>query len=266
MNSNKILSSDVLDILFDKRNKNYGAYILRKFYPNRVKTSLLIMLGMSALFSAFTLLPEKKNGSEVYYDSDSLVVKQIIEIPKEIEQPKAAQKTPKPEQLFISRIVPVKDNESTPTLNDISDLAIGDHTEIIGNPGGTDDVPFIEITGTGDAPPTTVPSPAVDMNEPVDNPDVQASYPGGNLELRRFLEKNLQAPEENSEAVQVKVRFLVGFDGNLESFDIVQDGGIDFNKEVIRVLKKMPKWNPGKKGGRNVRVYYYLPVKFQPLD
>lgn len=225
------------------------------------------MLGMSALFSAFTLLPETKHeAGDMEIDNGGITVRQI-QLQKDINQPKAtaAQKTPKQVQQFTKDFITVKDTEQSTEFNNIEKLAIGGQTEITGTPGGIEDLPPVEAPGSGDVPETTA-APIVDMNEPVDNPDVQASYPGGNLELRRFLERNLQAPEEAGEEVQVKVRFVVGFDGNLESFDIVQDGGIDYNKEVIRVLKKMPKWNPGKKGGRNVRVYYYLPVKFQPLD
>ena len=56
----------------------------------------------------------------------------------------------------------------------------------------------------------------------------------------------------------VKVKFVVGYDGNLKSFELVQDGGSDFNNEVIRVLKKMPEWIPGKsKGTECIRVLYY---------
>ena len=58
MNSEMILKTDILDILFEKRNKLYGAYTLRKFYPDRVKTSLLIMLGLVLIFCVFAFIPK----------------------------------------------------------------------------------------------------------------------------------------------------------------------------------------------------------------
>ena len=67
---------------------------------------------------------------------------------------------------------------------------------------------------------------------------------------------------EDGEMVSVKMRFVVGYDGKLKSFETIQDGGEEFNKEVIRVLKKMPEWTPGKSNGQNVSVYYTIPVKF----
>jgi periplasmic protein TonB len=267
MNSNTILSSDLLDILFEKRNKMYGAYDLRKFYPSRVKASLCIMLGMAVIFSAFTFLPGGKT-SPIDQPFEEILMTKTIDIPKEPEkiQPQAPPQKIVSQQKFTPNIVAVKDDEPTTALHDINKLAIGSTTFISDLPPGAGDVLPGNASGTGDvAPPAPAAAPAVSQ-EPVDDPDIQASFPGGSKELIRFLEKNLHAPEDISEGVAVKIKFVVGFDGALESFDIIQDGGVAFNEEVIRVLKKMPRWNPGKKGGRNVRVFYYLPVKFQPTE
>jgi protein TonB len=94
-------------------------------------------------------------------------------------------------------------------------------------------------------------------------------FPGGVPALRKFLERNLQNPEdiENGENISVKIKFIVGYDGKLKGFETVQDGGKAFNNEVIRVLKKMPDWNPGKsKDGQNVSVYYVIPVQFRASE
>ena len=66
--------------------------------------------------------------------------------------------------------------------------------------------------------------------------------------------------------MSVKVTFVVGYEGKLKGFKITEDGGEVFNKEVIRVLKKMPDWIPGKANGENVSVYYTIPVKFTGAD
>ena len=265
MNSNAILTSDVLDILFDKRNKKYGAYTLRKFYPERVKTSLLIMLGFAAAVSSFTFLPEGKAMGGTGIIEDGMTVKQVIEIPKDIEKPKEAsmpKQKPVPVQQLTAAYETVPDTKPSTVFHDISGMAIGTATDTTGMPIGPANIFPTAPTGEPAAPP----EPEPDLKTPVDNPDIQASFPGGSKALLYFLQRNLVAPEEISEAVQVKVKFVVGFDGNLQAFEVVQDGGIDFNNEVIRVLKKMPQWVPGKKGGRNVPVFYVLPVKFAPND
>ena len=267
MNSNAILSSDVLDILFDNRNKNYGAYTLRKFYPERVKTSLFIMLGFAAVLSAFTFLPKAKNITDRPFGNEKVLITTLLEQKKEIEKPKEQpqeQAKPKQTQQVTDNFTVVKDNKPSTVFNSIENMAVGTVTDTSGVSTAIAEPP-LPAEGSGVAP--TPPAPPVETEAgPIDNPDVQPTYPGGPEALRRFLEKNLQAPEELSEAVQVRIKFVVGNEGNLESFDIVQSGGEEFNNEVIRVLKKMPQWNAGKKGGRSVKVYCYLPVTFAPND
>ena len=94
------------------------------------------------------------------------------------------------------------------------------------------------------------------------------SYPGGMNALRKFLERNLENPRdmEEGEVANVKVKFVVGSNGELQSFVTVQDGGDEFNREVMRVLKKMPNWVPGKSKGQNVSVFYTIPIKFISAD
>ena len=71
---------------------------------------------------------------------------------------------------------------------------------------------------------------------------------------------------EAGQVISVKIKFVVGFEGKLKSFEIIEDGGMIFNKEVIRVLKKMPDWIPGKSNGEAVSVYYTIPVKFTAAE
>ena len=62
------------------------------------------------------------------------------------------------------------------------------------------------------------------------------------------------------------MKFVVDYTGKLKSFVTVQDGGQAYNNEVVRVLKKMPDWVPGKTKGENVSVYYVIPVRFETTD
>ena len=185
---------------------------------------------------------------------------------KKVEQPKPKilQVLTAAVQKLTSDIKFVDKREASDTLHDITNMRIGSATTIIDVVGPTDIDPGTLVGEGGGKEPAKPVETTVDNKTPVDNPDVQASFPGGEAALINFLQKNLRSPQdlEVGETIQVKVKYVVGFDGNLQSFDVVQDGGSVFNNEVLRVLKKMPKWNPGKKGGRNVPVYYCLPVKF----
>jgi len=101
-------------------------------------------------------------------------------------------------------------------------------------------------------------------HEPLEIAEVMPQYPGGIKALLTFLRKNLHTPEDIAEGneVSVKIKFIVNYNGKLEGFDVIQSGGTAFDNEVLRVLKKMPLWIPGKSKGQDVSVYYIVPVKF----
>jgi len=111
MNKEMILKSDVLDIVFENRNKAYGAYDLRKFYNNRLIKSLGVMLGAVIVLSAFTFLPKKKSRViiEPYTTSPFVLADRPKEKekPKEPDKPKEAVKPPTqaPTQVFIKPVV-----------------------------------------------------------------------------------------------------------------------------------------------------------------
>lgn len=269
MNKDAILKSDLLDILFDNRNKAYGAYELRKFYPERMKISLAILFSAVALLCSFTFLKREKMIEPDYSFVNDLIIKQVQfdkNIPAPVKQTHVVKAKYQAKLLSSILLVPKKD--SSDIIKDISRLEIGS-TNIYDFTEDPLEVPNAPEKGNNNymasAPPLP---PEINNNQPYYNPDVQATFPGGEKALIRFLERNLQTPNglENHEMIQVKIKFVVGFDGDLQSFTLVKDGGNEFNNEVIRVLKKMPKWNPGKKSGQNVPVYYTIPVKFTAVE
>ena len=99
---------------------------------------------------------------------------------------------------------------------------------------------------------------------PLEVAKIMPQYPGGIQALLSFLKKNIHSPGnvEEGEDVTVKIEFVVNYNENLENFIVVKSGGELFDNEVLRVLKKMPLWIPGKSEGKNVSVYYIVPVKF----
>lgn len=218
----------------------------------------------AGLLSAFTFLPSKKSGGILVVNEGAVLATLKPQVLPEPPKPKLP---PAPKQrslaIFISNMKIVPDKDSTPMLVDVSKVDIGNKTVDVPESSPSDLPGDLPSGGTSREPAQAV-QPEVVKAGPIDNPDVQASFPGGQKELIRFLERNLRSPKDIDEGqtIQVEVKFVVDFDGGLQSFDVVKDGGEDFNKEVVRVLKKMPKWNPGKKGGQNIPVYYTIPVKF----
>jgi periplasmic protein TonB len=271
MNSKDILQSDLLDIVFDKRNKAYGAYELRKHYRRRLFKSLAIAFVIAGGIGSVVLFVKKDIASKGGLIDDTYIVK-LFEEPKKIEEkpvqpkkqeaPKAAPATLKKvaQQQWTRPEITDDPTKATKLTNDLDNLAISNVTK----PGqpytGEVFVPEpIKINEGGEVVPVTT-----DVNTPRHTADVMPSFPGGMNALKKFMEKNLRSFDdiEEGKAISVKITFVVGFDGKLKSFQILEDGGDIYSREVIRVLKKMPEWIPGKANGENVSVYYTIPVKF----
>jgi protein TonB len=263
MNSETIMQTDVLDIIFDKRNKLYGAYTLRKFYNHRLFKSIGITLGVVTFLCAFTFIPDRKHNGIVIPES---IITTVVQIKEKIEPPKELPKPKPPVAPLTKFLTPKLVNEKPDTINEIKPQDIISNVNVPGDP--TVQIPVAPAAPEGTGEIAVSPTPPVDKTIPVDHPEVQPSYPGGIEALRKFLERNLVNPKEmeEGEMVSVNVSFVVGYDGKLQKFAVVKDGGDIFNKEVIRVLKKMPDWVPGKSRGENVAVNFTIPIKFVPAD
>jgi periplasmic protein TonB len=267
MKTDAILKADVLDIIFENRNKSYGAYTLRKFYNNRLYKALGAMVGFVIILCALSFITKDKT---VLITREFTAEPGLIAPPKDLKQPEKPKEFREPIQaaakptasiIFTRPVITSKPNVAV-----ISTLEPGIQISNVQNLTGTGE-PKVLAKPTNGLDSLSTPEPpkkTIDINTPSDVADVMPTYPGGMEALRNFLQKNLQNPEdiEEGQTVAVKIKFVVGYDGTLKSFETIEDGGKAFNNEVIRVLKKMKPWNPGKTKGENVSVYYTIPVKF----
>jgi protein TonB len=267
MKADYILQADLLDIIFENRNKAYGAYPLRRYYEGRIYKALGIIIFLLALFSVYNLLREGETLLAPVIVKDVDITK-LAEERKPQESIKQREKKPDPVKSVIiaSSFRLVDSMQKTDPIRNLDSLVTGrERPGVSGDPQivpGGDPPAGPGGSGPGIAPVTPTPP---DRNIPVAEADIMPSFPGGMKALTKFMERNLTANIEELEQgtmVSVKIRFVVGYDGVLKSFEIIEDGGEKFNKEVIRVLKKMPDWIPGKTKGENVSVWYTIPVKF----
>lgn len=273
MTNKEILQSDMLDILFEKRNKAYGAYALRRGYDHRML--LALGSGLAVIFSValFTIM-----GSDSNMPNDPLPKKEVITITT-IEMPEAPEKPNEPEKpkekpaapKVIKQVATVKNTANIkiepdkivkttemPAITDLKDKQTGTENIAGEKPGNIATISEKPAnTGIGEGVGTEKQSDFI-INERA------PEFPGGEEALARFLSRNLNTPEE-LEAGQkkaVRVRFTVGSDGSISLMEIVQTGGDMFDKEVVRVCKKMPRWKPAIQNGMHVPVSYVLPVTF----
>ena len=99
-----------------------------------------------------------------------------------------------------------------------------------------------------------------------DDVDQQPSFPGGTNALNTFIVSNLKYPvfaQEKGIQGRVVVKFIVEKDGSISNVEVIQSVDPDLDNEAMRVIKNMPKWNPAKQNGTEVRAYYYVPVTFR---
>jgi len=268
MTNNEILQASLLDIIFENRNKDYGAYALRRGYNHRLLIAIGTAMSVILLFVFISML-EKNNETIVTRDNTPGIEIRQIELPKdnpkEPENPKEVVKPKQAEKIatiqYVNKIEIKPDDQvkvTTPDISELSGKLISTKTTE-GNPddGKTKPVEMPVIDpGTGNN--TESASPENDFIER--NPE----FPGGPEALQRFLSGNLSTPEEleAGEKKMVQIRFKVDKDGTVSTLEIVKSGGNEFDREVIRVCRKMPRWKPAVQNGVNVPVSYVLPVTF----
>jgi protein TonB len=163
---------------------------------------------------------------------------------------------------FTNKIEIKPDNQVKEPLPDLSKLdnSIISETKEKGKPD--DGIPEKKqepvVSGTGTANEDA--EPVIEFKPRESNPE----FPGGAEALKRFLASNLQTPTELEEGEKktVLIRFKVDKDGSVNTFEIITSGGGEFDREVVRVCKRMPRWTPAFQNGINVPVNFVLPVTF----
>jgi protein TonB len=261
-----ILRADPLDLLFENRNKAYGAYPLRKYYAMRLLISLGIVISgvvlISFIYLHFRGLEVLRSKRDVQAEVTLISVDQIQPVKPRAPPSRPTEPKPPATAEFLTPVI-VSDPPAgsvIATLEDLDNHDIG----LLTSQGelGRDQQP-----GGGDGSGVTANATDSTENNPeiFEHPERMPEFPGGPEALKQFLQRNLRMPENNLEAgTQVKViaRFVVGPDGRVRDVETNQAADEIFNREVRRVILKMPEWKPGMQHNRNVAVYFSLPVNF----
>jgi len=274
MEVNKILSADVLDIIFEGRNKDYGAYELRKTYNRRMVAALVATLVLIALLFIAYVVANKINEN----DKTEMVVQdvQLEEIKKEEpkNEPPPPPPPPKPEppKVEMAKFTPpkivkdeeVKEDEKPPEVEKLEETKIG----TINQEGLKDEgivAPPVSDAGKGviEAPKKD----ETDYDQTFTKVEIESDYPGGQGAWARYLNKTMRYPEQAVEQeIQgtVIVQFIVDKEGNVSDVEAISGptaGGL--RDEAVRVIKKSGKWTPAIQNGRQVKSYKKQPVTFR---
>ena len=270
MDIQQIQRADLLDILFDGRNKDYGAYDLRKSYNRRLRRAIATMLTLCILlFIGFTVAG--KSG----HTRSSLPV---IDVPITPIEPVAYKKDPPlpiPKPIHTAppaptfRMVPpriVHDNEVKPE-DKAQPAEVPDNAriDVTTNPNatGADLVrPLSEGNGPGS---NLVEAPAKSDDGDGDRifrkVEIESEYADGVNAWLRFVTRNFRVPEmpEGEGSVTDRVQFIVDKEGNVSDVQALNGPG-PLQKEAIRVIRLSKKWKPAIQNGRQVNSYNIQPI------
>ena len=272
MEVNKILNADVLDIIFEGRNKEYGAYDLRKTYNKRlVKAIIGMAVVILLLFVGYFLSNLNGGPSKKAQVVEDVQLEDVKEQKKDEPPPPPPPKVepPKVEMAKFTppKIVPdkeVKPEEKPPEQAKLEDTKIGTvNQEGIKDDGLT--APPVSDAGKG-----VVEAPKKDdedYDKTFTKVEIESEYPGGPSAWLRYLNKNFRYPDDavnNEIQGTVVVQFIVDKEGNVSDVQAIsgpENGGL--REEAVRVIKKSGKWTPAVQNGRQVKSYKKQPIVFK---
>ena len=266
-------NTSMLDMVFENRNKAYGAYVHRSESNERVRTAMLMLLSILTVLCVGNYIRDNMRGKPPVANSFPITVApKDIEVPKPAEKPKKA-KPPVilPQQTaqavasvaHVEQRVVANNQVHNDTIPNTRDLATAD----AGLTTNTDAGKGIGVTdGTGNSQVLEVAREVAPARQEVINvAEIMPEFPGGERALMNFIARNTEYPameRDNGIAGKVLTQFTVNEDGSIADVKILRSPSPGFNKEVTRVLGKLPHFKPGMQQGRAVRVRYVLPFTF----
>ena len=269
-----------VDMVFAGKNKEYGAYQLRKGTSGRNIKSLLILVIAAALvggFLAWKVIEQKQAEEQQAYMEAMELAKLQKQAEKEKKKPEKVQ--PKVEmkkeipvaretQKFTAPVIKkddlVKEENQVKQMDQLdAKVAVGTKDEE-GVKDRTVEAVRSDIAVAA-PPPPPAPKPEV-SNKVFDVVEEMPSFPGGQGALMAFLSSNIKYPvvaQENGVQGRVIVGFVVEKDGSITDVKVMRSVDPSLDREAQRVVKAMPRWKPGKQNGSAVRVKYTVPVVFR---
>ncbi len=269
----QILSADILDILFDGRNKAYGAYELRKTYDKRITYAMTGTFMVCLLFIVGSILANGKKKNGPLELSTTVELENFKKDEPKIEPPKPLPKQDPP-KVEMAKFTPpkivideeVKPEEEIQDVEKLADTKIGNF-----NQEGIKDenivAPPVENKGIN----SITPKPTIDIDEIFTVVQIPAKFPGDIDGWRKYLERNLNAdlPAENGApggSYTVTVSFIVNKEGVISDVKAENDPGFGTKTEAIRVIQKGPKWEPAIQNGQKVIYRHRQNVTFRVAD
>jgi periplasmic protein TonB len=276
MEANKILSADILDILFEGKNKSYGAYELRKTYNRRIGLAMLITVSLAALIFISSVVANnlEDDGPQIAEVKD-LALEEVKPEEKKPPPPPPPPKLPPPPPIETVKFTPpkivkdeeVKPDEKPPEIEKIEEAVVD-----VKNQEGEKDqgivAPPVEDKGTQvvEAPPVV----KEDEDKIFTKVEIEASFPGGEGAWTRYvtkeIQKNIDELTEAGESGTCRVKFIVDKNGNVSNVEATTMKGTKLAEVAVNAIRRGPKWVPAQQNGRYVNAYREQPITFTIQD
>ena len=274
-NSLNLNSTEWCDIIFEGKNKSYGAFELRQSSWKRHLVAFGIIL-TGVVFIAFlpSIISTIEAATKTHVDNINETYT-VMQVDNKMEEPQPEILNPElpepPKYIEMKKFVPPtisNDEEVTEVMTGMDDL-IDDKRIAIGvfdvKEGSTDEDAIRKIfeekvvegsTGKGQGKKEEILIGAEQMPQ----------FPGGSTEMYKYIYDNLKYPVVDQEmGIQgkVTVRFVVTKTGDISGVELLKGISPTCDKEAMRVIKGMPKWIPGKQNGIPVAVYFTIPITYK---
>lgn len=274
-----LTSKEWRDIVFADKNKEFGAYVMRQQSDKRHnKAFLFLLLGLVCVivliiaWSKYSDYRSEQAAIEAKMQAEKMLAAQL----EQMEEPEVEEE---PEEQKMEIEIPEVPEEVLATVQ-VTQIAIVDEVKNevmemeaqledntargVVNQEGSDDADKFKAVQEQVVVVEEKPAPKED--EIFVAVEQQAEFPGGMAALMKWLSNNIRYPEaaqQNDVQGRVIVKFVVEKDGSVSQAQIVKGVDKDLDKEALRVVNKMPKWQAGKNNGVAVRSYFTLPVSFK---
>lgn len=280
-----LTSKEWRDIVFEDKNKEFGAYKLRQQSDRRHNMAVLyafiglaVLIALIIAYSYYSDYKAEQDRLALIEERERMQALQVEtaadETQEEEEQPEQKMEMEMPtvpeEVLATVQVTQIAIVDADKVKNEVVDMDTQkeDNTARgVVNQEGSDDVDKFKAV---QEQVIVKEEPVVEKkHEPekifvaVEQP---AEFPGGQAAMMKWLSNNIRYPEsaqQNGISGRVVVKFVVEKDGSIGSPQIVKGVDRDLDQEALRVVKRMPKWQPGKNNGQPVRSYFNLPVTFR---
>jgi protein TonB len=256
MTKNKISAPAFDEIVFEERNKEYGAYKLRKKYNRSVLIAMLIGIVILSTAVITPYLNAKALDKRTKRAEREVEIKmENLDTPNEVVAPPPPPPPPPEEVQQQAKYVPPVVVDSVKPEDNVQLMTADEAQTEVQN------LEVVEVVAevkeeVQEAEPEEVPFVVVEE---------MPMYPGGDAELLKYIGEHTNYPEvakENNIQGRVIVRFCVTAKGGVSQVSILKGVDPELDAEAIRVVNTLPAFKPGKQGGKPVPVWYMVPITF----